>query len=81
MIKSKYKLIIFEEDFRAYPSGWIKSVIRDWVRDSGVKRLKSGVIFADADEKKGQLEYTALYDSYWWTGRGEPMVKDPQVSP
>jgi len=81
MIKSKFHLEITGLDMQTYCPAWIKSVIEDWVRDSGVKRSMGGVIFADADPVNDKITYHAQYDSYWWTGVGEPVVKDPKIIP
>lgn len=81
MLKTKYKLILNKLDMDTYRPAWIQSVIRDWVKGSEVKKVKSGVIRADIDHEYSRMVYTAFYDSYWWTGRGEPVVKDPQISP
>ena len=81
MIRDKYKLLITGHDAQTYRPGWIKSVIEDWVRDSGARKVMSGVVHADVDQKADKITYSACFDSYWWTGRGEPLLKNPKIEP
>jgi len=59
----------------------IHFLIEEWVKESGVKNVSSGVIRADLDQKAGVLIYTAHFDSSHWTGRGFKGfdVKDPGI--
>ena len=84
MMRGKYKLLITRQDAQTYRPGWIKSVIEDWVRDSGARQVMSGAILADVEaqnRKADKITYSALFDSYWWTGRGEPLLENPKIEP
>lgn len=67
---SKYRLVLGGDVYRNYSEAAIKAFIRQWVDDSGVKNVSSGVIRCDVLHEEGVIIYTAHFDSSHWTGIG-----------
>jgi len=78
---SKHRMVLSGDLIDDFSPELIHFLIEEWVKESGVKNVSSGVIRADLDQKAGVLIYTAHFDSSHWTGRGFKGfdVKDPGI--
>lgn len=67
---SKYRLVLGGDLIESFFGDTLKFLIEEWVHQSGVKNVSSGVIRADMDQEGGAVVYSAHFDSSHWTGRG-----------
>lgn len=66
----KYRMVMNGESIWQFKVRQITRLIEQWVRESEVKNVSSGVIRADVDNKGGVVIYSAHFDSSHWTGIG-----------